>query len=725
MLHWFSLTSLLALISMASAEAIASRSPDATTPNDRITMENMTCAFLDHFHVPAEHSPTYQQRYCVYDEYVETGSKKPAPIFFYTGNESPLEQYINNTGLMWELAPEFHAEVIFVEHRYEGQSLPSPSNQNCLSYSSSKQALEDYARFLEYWMLQNATADGHGLLQRRPVISFGGSYGGMLSAWFRMKYPHLVTGAIAASAPIWALPRTNPDRIDGAHQIIHRGLSLPYPPTGSKKNEQVQNEDKITSDDENNHCPDNMLASWPLLTFLASMENTTAANTKTTRATPPLEKHHRPKVHESYPGLAKVSEWFRLCEPLKDPSEVETLMEWIKTPWFDMAEGSFPYASSYIPFSLIKSNGTILKLPPWPLQAACWNESQLHQDWGIRFDGDTSQVNYNVTYGNDSGLTLSIDWDQMIPLNNDSLSWDQILKSSSIEGLLTSVRDSVAVWYNITKEEPCFNLTPAINLEATGLSPQKRGMRKTSRRNKPTLEKTRVEPPTATTMERGLRAVETSAMASRLADLFRAPDLHPRKDDNKNATAECEAYIAGGSWNPLCCNENMNLIIYEAPGMGRDMHWPPSYPKGTTTHADVIQHNDNLANETVPDYCLDPYKIFGYSQLPVDPWATRLDTYYGGTRIESHSNIVFSNGLLDPWTAGGVQVPWEFISTKSYEGPTVIPIGPESHDMIVLLIEFGGHHTDLMYSDEKDPDCVTKARQVEKEYIAKWIEQHA
>lgn len=103
--------------------------------------------------------------------------------------------FYNNTGFMFDIAPEFNALIVFAEHRYYGESLPfgkdSFTHAN-LSYLSVEQALADYVEIILYLKPQYNEA---------PVIAFGGSYGGMLAGWIRMKYPFVVDMALAASAP--------------------------------------------------------------------------------------------------------------------------------------------------------------------------------------------------------------------------------------------------------------------------------------------------------------------------------------------------------------------------------------------------------------------------------------------------------------------------------------------------------------------------------------------
>eukprot|EP00536_Pseudo-nitzschia_multiseries_P017290 jgi/Psemu1/166269/gw1.1472.23.1 len=314
----------------------------------------MTCGVfqqpLNHF-LPRGRSPTYAERYCVYDGYAwKSGGDhqqrnedytrshiNDSPIFFYTGNESPLEQYINQTGLMWELAPKFGARIVFVEHRYEGESLPNVSN-DCLSYGSTIQALADYARILEEELNPDNLA---------PVIVFGGSYGGMLSAWMRMKYPHLVVGAIAASAPIGAFPQNADLKIDYSARVLANGLDRPYPPTSKRykhegKTEIQKQPIEILLQDAKNYCHDNLLAAWPLISWLAKQD-------------------HNGRSEK----ILQTS--FSMCEPLPS-SDATPLLHWAQRVWFDLAEGSFPYPSSYIPFALLHKK---VNLPPWPTQYAC------------------------------------------------------------------------------------------------------------------------------------------------------------------------------------------------------------------------------------------------------------------------------------------------------------------------------------------------------------------
>mgnify|MGYP001799047539 FL=1 len=56
------------------------------------------------------------------------------------------------------------------------------------AYLTTEQALADYATFLTDL---KTVVEG---AEHSPVIAFGGSYGGQLAAYMRVKYPHIITG---------------------------------------------------------------------------------------------------------------------------------------------------------------------------------------------------------------------------------------------------------------------------------------------------------------------------------------------------------------------------------------------------------------------------------------------------------------------------------------------------------------------------------------------------
>ncbi|ETM36356.1 hypothetical protein L914_16917 [Phytophthora nicotianae] len=141
----------------------------------------------------------------------------------------------------------------------------------------------------------------------------------MLGSWFRMKYPHIIDGVIAGSAPI----------------LSFLGDEVPLDKGSFER----------------------------IVTFDASEEAGSAPNCASNiRRTWPAMK----KLGETEKGRKQLKKALSLCDSVKVESQkdVDKVMDWAKSAFDYMAMGNYPYPSSYI------MNGVSV-LPAYPVRVAC------------------------------------------------------------------------------------------------------------------------------------------------------------------------------------------------------------------------------------------------------------------------------------------------------------------------------------------------------------------
>lgn len=85
--------------------------------------------------------------------------------------------------------------------------------------------------------------------------------------------------------------------------------------------------------------------------------------------------------------------------------------------------------------------------------------------------------------------------------------------------------------------------------------------------------------------------------------------------------------------------------------------------------------------------------------------AEYIERTYGLDRLTEYaSNIIFSNGLLDPWSGGGV-------------------LRSVNEKIVVLIIPEGAHHLDLRTENKNDPSSVIQARATIVNWFKVWSKE--
>ncbi|XP_067928307.1 lysosomal Pro-X carboxypeptidase-like [Watersipora subatra] len=384
--------------------------------------EKSAYSYKTAFHtLPVDHfgftnTDTYQMRYLYNTDYWDSNG---GPILFYCGNEGNIETFAANTGLMWELSKDMKAMVLFAEHRYYGLSMPygqdSFKDAAHVGYLTSEQALADYAVFLT--QLKKSTSGA----ENSPVVAFGGSYGGMLAAWMRAKYPQIIIGALAASAPVLQFEGVTP--CESYNKIVTKTFAR-----------------------YGDNCVENIRQSWQVMTDMYNMGSS---------------------------AQTFLKETFNLCSDVSSSEALASFKSWIAGAWSNIAMVEYPYPADFLQH-----------LPAWPVKTVCsklqqpyWNDSKvLMQQLALAaqayFNYSNSFVGtcYNTsgetdTLGADKGWNFQACTEMVMPMCADNTQDFYEAQSWSLE---TTVKECAKI-YGVSPQ-PYWVMTNYLGVDISGAS---------------------------------------------------------------------------------------------------------------------------------------------------------------------------------------------------------------------------------------------------------------
>jgi lysosomal Pro-X carboxypeptidase len=115
----------------------------------------------------------------------------------------------------------------------------------------------------------------------------------------------------------------------------------------------------------------------------------------------------------------------------------------------------------------------------------------------------------------------------------------------------------------------------------------------------------------------------------------------------------------------------------------------------TRGDVDMFFPRDFMSSAFLEQHCRRKYNV-----SPRRDW---IPASYGGESYPG-TNVVFSNGLLDPWSSAGV-------------------LNSTHPSVLIAVIPEGAHHLDLFFSNDLDPESVRQARAMEMAAIRSWLQE--